>query len=276
MPNEEQDLTAEQAAETAGGKAKKPKKEKPPKEKKPKKEKAPKKKKPKKEKPPKEKKPPKAKKPKAAKPPQAKKDKKGAKAGKGQQPKERGGFPFIIIPLALIVVLLIGLGASIFFDFFQVRTGLINFLSSLDSQNHSYAETLQQRDEALTTREAEMAAQQEDLQRQQDKLKSDETKLNKRTADLDERERKLTELEIAATPIYRGELSDEKLAELKNLGKIYSSMSPESAANILPQLYSAVDMAAVLFYMDKTAAAAVMELLSPEISAQITTEMLRE
>jgi len=340
MANE--DILAPDEAEQAEGKAKKRllfKKEKTPKEEKPKKEKAPKEKKPKKEKPPKgekakkekppkkekAKKPPKAKAPKKPKPAKKAKPPKKAKAEKKQPAKEepnaeqadnqerRGQkslMPSIrvlltLIPLTLILLVVLFLSASVYFDLFNMRTGMIDILSSLDSEHHEFIDTLKKQEKDLNQRQDELTKaekawdaekemrlkelqeqlqalqyQQEEKQAQLEQEAEDITaemlRLKKRADALDEREKKLSQREKDATPIYRGELSDEKLGELKNLGKIYSGMSAEAAADILPQLFRPADMAAVIFYMDKTAAAALMEALPSEISAQITTEMLRE
>ena len=225
---------------------------------------------------------PKAKREKKEKPPKAPKEKKekkgkrGKKAGEeeGEEPvKERRGFPKILFLIAFLVALLLVAGAFYYFNLFSVRSIVLNAannaLASLDPEYRHYNAMLSERENALNARENELRQQEEALTREDDRLQ-------RRSVALDAREKALAEEQLHPTPLFRKEITEEKLAELKNLGKIYSSMDAKDAAQALSLLSGPIEIAEVLFYMDKNAAADVLAALKPELAAQITREMLRE
>jgi flagellar motility protein MotE (MotC chaperone) len=53
-------------------------------------------------------------------------------------------------------------------------------------------------------------------------------------------------------------------------------METQAAAQALSLLNSPMEMAEVLYFMDKNTAAVLLAALEPELAAQITSEMLRE
>jgi len=210
-------------------------------------------------------KPPKAPKPQKEKAPKQKKQKKA----KG----EKGGFPKILLLLAALTALLIVAGVVYYFDLFAARSNVLyaanQALASLDPTYRHYSEILTERENALSAKE-------QALQQWEDTLTKDDDRLQKRAADLNAREKRLNDQQLSTTPLFRQEISEEKLAELKNLGKIYSGMETEAAVKALSQLSGPMEIAEVLFYMDKNAAADVLAAFNPELTAQITREMLRE
>jgi flagellar motility protein MotE (MotC chaperone) len=192
----------------------------------------------------------------------------------------KGGFPKILLVLAPIVALLLVAGLCLYLDLFAWRSSLVKSavttLASLDEDYRPYSEALAERESALNSRAAELDTREEEARQREEALATESGRLERRAAALDEREKTLNGRQISLTPLFRREISTEKLAELKNLGKIYSGMEAEAAAQALSLLNSNVEMAEVLFYMDKTAASALMAALKPELAAQITSEMLRE
>ena len=222
---------------------------------------------------------PKEKTPKASKTKEGKRFfKKGAKSEKPAR--KKGGFiKFLLIPAFLAALLLVA-GVVFFLDIFSVRSTVLatanQMLASRDPEYRQYVEQLSEREAALDLREADISLREAELQQREDALANDDSSLKRRAAALDEREKKLRGQELAATPMFRREISEEKLTELKNLGRIYSNIEVEAAAQALSLLNSPVEMAEVLFYMDKNAAADLLGALDAEIAAQITREMLRE
>jgi len=199
------------------------------------------------------------------------KPEKKAKAAKAAP--KKGGFPLILLPLALLSVLLLVAGLVFYFDLFAARSLALeaanNALASLDADYRHYSENLLAWESTLNAREQELAQKEEALAK-------DTARLEKRIDALDARERRLNERQLNSTPLFRREISEEKLAELKYLGKIYSGMDAETAAQALSLLNKPMEMAEVLFYMENSAAAGLLSALEPSLAAQITSEMLRE
>ena len=218
------------------------------------------------------------------KPPKAPKEGKGGKKNrhkKGEEGEEkRRGFPKILFFIAFLLALLLVAGVMFFFDLFSLRSNILNAanhaIASLDPNYRPYDTLLTERENALDEREDALNARENDLRQQEAALVGDNDNLDKRAAALTAREKAFKEQQLNSTPLFRREISEEKLTELKNLGKIYSTMEPDAAAQALSLLSGAQEMSEVLFYMDNTAAAALMAALNPEIAAQITREMLRE
>ena len=201
---------------------------------------------------------------------------KRAKLKKGEKKRpagKRGCLPLILLLAALLTALLLVAFVVYSLDLFAWRSNLYQSaataLASLDPDYRPYIERLAEQESALNARELE-------LQQREEAVAADGNLLDKRAAALDARERRLNERQINPTPLFRREISEEKLMELKNLGKIYSGMETEAAAQALALLNRPMEMAEVLFYMDKNAAAALLSALEPELTAQITSEMLRE
>ncbi len=190
-------------------------------------------------------------------------DKKGRKKKKKEKkPKRKKGKLFLFI----FIILLIGaFCAAVYLDYFEIRTKMIDFLSSFDPEYVAYTEKVAEAEQKLV-----------ELETWEGVLTEQENSLAQRTADLDDREVEISEQSVSSQLLYRGNLSDERIAELQNLGNIYSTMDPAAAAEILPQLYGVIDMAAIIYYMDESAAATLLSLLNSALAAQITDEMLRE
>ncbi|MCL1816304.1 MAG: hypothetical protein FWG43_01700 [Clostridiales bacterium] len=213
--------------------------------------------------------------------PKGKQEKNSAKAKQG-----RRGFPLLALLLALLIALALVAYAAYYFDLFQARTKLLNSannaLASLSPEYRDGNSLLTEREKALDSREAELDQREQEIQKKEDAASKEDERLNQRASALDSRESIIKQSaqdeqgEQTAIPLYRQEISDEKMEELENLGKIYSRMDTEAAAKALSLLNGSIEMAEVLYYMDKKAASALLDQLEPELTAQITREMLRK
>lgn len=193
-----------------------------------------------------------------------------AQPEEGKKKKKRGG----LVGLIILFVLLIGAGVFLYFtivnDWGGVRTSALTFVNKLDpefryvkeSQYIEYQEAVDQLEAAQTKLEQDIAAFEKTSAAQK--------------ADLEKRQKELTEAEIFVLPLYRRGLSDDKINELKQLGKIYENMDAKTAAGIITRLYDDSHIAAILYYMSAPAAADVMANLSAELAARVTTELLRD
>lgn len=187
-----------------------------------------------------------------------------SKPEKKKKEKKKGGIGGIIFLFLLVLLLVAALVLSVYFDWLSLRTRIIGTLSSLDPE---YV--------AVETLKGELDTLQAQLASREAKIESEEARLEGLKAELDERERGIEEDEYTALPAFRGTLTDEKLSEFRSLGKVYSAMDPESAAGIMSELYSISDMATIVYYMNSSSAAAVLQALDSDTAAQITMEILR-
>jgi flagellar motility protein MotE (MotC chaperone) len=199
-----------------------------------------------------------------------------ANQGGAKPPAKKSGFPKVLLLLALLLALLLVAGVCLFFDLFSWRGNLLSALASLDPEYSSYSELLAERETGLNSRENALDLREQELASREAALAAQSDSQQRQAAALDAREKELNGRRLDLTPLFRKDISEEKLTELKNLGKIYSGMEAEAAAQALSLLNGPVEMAEVLFYMDKKAASALMAALKPELAAQITAEMLRE
>lgn len=186
--------------------------------------------------------------------------------------KKKGGKKVVLILILFLMLLAIGLTFAVFrFDLFGIRAGFFEFAHNLDPEYR-----------ATAIREAQLDEQQTALDELQATLDERQDSLDTRQQQLDEAEKALKnaqenlKTEQIRTPIYRPPVNDEDVAYMKNIGSIYSSMDPENAADILARLYTIEDMAAILYYMPQSNAAAIMELMDHDIAAEITDRLLND
>lgn len=176
--------------------------------------------------------------------------------------KQEGGGGGVVGLVVLLVVLVIaggGLFAIVNFNLFGARDSLISAVSKLDPEYVAYTEDLARLERELAEVEAAKFKNEAEAARLQKEKQDIQTT---QTAD--------------KTPIYRRILNEDELAEMKSLGKIYSAMEAETAANILPKLYTVRDMATIIFYMDESSAAAVLSAMDAALAADITQELIIE
>jgi len=79
---------------------------------------------------------------------------------------------------------------------------------------------------------------------------------------------------VDTTPIYRKNLSELQLEDMKTIGTIYTKMPPEDAAGIISKFTEIEDMAAVIYFMPATAAAAVLGAMDSGLAVQITVALI--
>ncbi|MCL1976142.1 MAG: hypothetical protein FWG61_08290 [Firmicutes bacterium] len=207
-------------------------------------------------------------------------DKKTQTGKGGKVTVKKRGFPIVLVLLAFFVALLLVAGVMFYFNILSWRDKTLNaadnLLVALDPDYKHYSEALNRREQELNTLEEDVRQREEALQQSENTLADESDRLEKRAAALDKREKQFNDQQTNTVPLYRQEIDEEKLLELKNLGKIYSNMEKTAAAQALSLLDTPIEMAEVIYYMDKKAAADLLAALTPELAAQITSEMLRE
>ena len=172
----------------------------------------------------------------------------------------------LIVGILIIIVLFIGFAFTVFyFDFFNVRTGFFAFLHGIDPDYRGMTE----REAAIAEKTLELSNREQGITAEEDRLKAVESGLS-------ERETAVIQREQIKTPIYRPPVNDEDVVYMKSIGKIYASMDPVAAADIMVRLYSTEDMAAVIYYMTQPEAAAILERMPANTAADITDRLLHE
>ncbi|NLB28868.1 MAG: hypothetical protein GX823_01360 [Clostridiales bacterium] len=61
---------------------------------------------------------------------------------------------------------------------------------------------------------------------------------------------------------------------MEGIAKLYAAMEPENAADVIVNLYSLEDMAAIIHFMSASKAAGILECLTPQLAAQITDQLI--
>ena len=224
---------------------------------------------------------------KGAKAPKEPKEPKEKKEKKPKGPKEKGGAGGIIIIMILVLLILIGgFAAALYFDVFDTRViiadiitdPLLDIIIWLDPGYSSINQRLlterelqerrfEERAEDLDNREAEVK-QLEDI------LTSREQQLDRRAFDLDRREEQIIAMYERTVPIHRRDMTDEELDDMLSLSRTFTQMSPETAAQILVELYDPRDVAALLYYMGERNAASILAVMNVDYAAEITEILL--
>jgi flagellar motility protein MotE (MotC chaperone) len=180
------------------------------------------------------------------------------KAMKEVPKKKKRRFLKIIIILLIFVLLIGGAAAALYFS--GNLNSVLN-LVGLSLPQANVGASLEQREAALDKREADLTAWEETPGEL-------ETRLNEQQAALDEKEAQENE-EKTFEEILAG-LSEQKLAELEQVGVIYSKMDPAAASAIMTELYNTRQIAVIIYYMKPAASALALEAMDSELAAGVT------
>ena len=223
----------------------------------------------------------KGKKPKAPKEPKEPKEKK-QKAPKEKSNKKSGAGGIILIMILVLIILIGGFGAALYFDMFSSRTIIADIVNdpllqvvvwldprftSVDQRLRSERDTQERR---FSERSLELDEREDDIIELEDILSRREQILDRREADLDRREAEVLAMFERTIPLYRRDMTDEELDNLRSYSRTYAQMAPADAARILVEIYDQRDVAAILFYMSERARAAIMSEMTPSYAAAIT------
>lgn len=167
--------------------------------------------------------------------------------------------------LLLVVIFAVGafLFALVYFDLFGARTGAYEFLHNLDPEYR-----------VVTLREAELEAREAELEAEQQLLAEAQAEMDSYERELTELEADLKAIETNRLPVYRQPLNDSDIEYMQQIGKIFSGMEAQNAADILQSLYDIGDTAAVLYYMSADSAGSILELMEVGYAAQVTDTLL--
>ena len=224
---------------------------------------------------------------KKSKEPKEPKEKKEKKEKKPKGSNEKGGAGGIIIIMILVLLILIGgFAAALYFDVFDTRVIIADVItdplldiiiwldpgySSINQRLHTEREIqekqFEERTEDLDNREAE-------IKLLEDILNSREQQLDRRAFDLDRREEQIIAMYERTIPIHRRDMTEQELEDMLSLSRTFTQMSPETAAQILVELYDPRDVAALLYYMGERNAASILAVMNVDYAAEITEILL--
>jgi flagellar motility protein MotE (MotC chaperone) len=201
--------------------------------------------------------------------------------------KKKGGMLKLL--LIIVPVVLIGaFAAAVVLNFFGTRDmvngwvsePLKDFLIWLDPELSEIEETIRQsgdeRSAGLDVREGELDAREEEIGVREAEAESREEQQDRRSSALDRREAAMNEAaEAAPRPDDpRRELTEQELADIQSVSRTYAQMPPETAAEILTELYEIHDVAMILFHMTERNVAAILGALEVGFAARVTELLL--
>ncbi|NLT14726.1 MAG: hypothetical protein GXY05_10345 [Clostridiales bacterium] len=182
------------------------------------------------------------------------------KKGPEKIQKKKSGFRKLIFIILALIILIGGAVAALYFSgnlntvFEAVGLKKPEAMITLEERQAA----LDQRETALDKREQELGALQQKLEAQQKALEEAQSAASASAA----ANRTFEEI--------RSDFSEEKLAELKQVGAIYSKMDAAAAASIITSIYDAKQVAVIIYYMQPAAAALVLANLEASLAAGIT------
>jgi len=139
--------------------------------------------------------------------------------------------------------------------------------AELNKRNEERVEELDGRAGELDTREVEVSTREE-------AANTREIQLQRRHEALDRREAAIGQREDQTIPMFRRALTEEELADVRALSRLYSQMSPETAAGILAGLEEIMDIASILYHMSERNAATIIAAMEVEMAVEITEILL--
>lgn len=185
------------------------------------------------------------------------------KNGKGKKvkgKKKKLGFPKLILILMIVIVLIGGAGAALYFS-----GNLTTVFEAVGLTKPPEAVTIEAQRAALDQRETA--------------LNEREKTLNELQAKLDAQQKAIDDAESAAIASaqanrtfeeIRAGFSEEKAAELKQIGAIYSKMDATAAAAIITKIYDEQQIAVIIYHMQPAASALLLSKLETDLAAGVT------
>ena len=187
--------------------------------------------------------------------------KKAEKNGKDKKKKSKLPlFIFIVVPILLLAAFLT---AHFYLDFFGWKEPMFDMIHHLDPNFTELAD----REAALSDGEAK-------LEQRETALSERENSIAAKDLQLQTRESELLKAEKARVPVYRPPVNDSDKEYMESISKIYAGMEPEKAAEVMVNLYSVEDMAAIIYFMSTSKAATILEFMTPKLAAQITDQLI--
>lgn len=191
--------------------------------------------------------------------------KKGVSKKKAQKKanKKRRKLPLLIFLILMILLVAAFLFLHFYYDMFEWKAPMYDLMHHLDPD---FVE--------LVDREAAIAPREAALDQREAELDEREVSLNLWQMELQSREEELKQSEKLRKPVYRPPINDTDKEYMTGIAKIYAGMEPQNAAEVMVNLYSVEDMAAIVYFMSSAKAAAILECVNPELAAQITDQLL--
>jgi flagellar motility protein MotE (MotC chaperone) len=155
------------------------------------------------------------------------------------------------------------------FDQWGFRTAIIELVDSLDPE---YVD-LTRREAALAAGVAELETQRQDAVAEDERLEALRLELERREALLEAREEQTEQNSVGAPGYWLG-LSPQEIEDMESLGKTYAAMESAAAAEIMAELYTVNDAAAILYYMAEKNAAPILEAMDRQFAAAVTEALL--
>jgi len=164
----------------------------------------------------------------------------------------------VFITVITFVVIVGGLAAVVYFNFFGFGTKTLEILRKNDSVYLTETKATSEISAALTERE---------------------TALNEKLAGIESKEYELTNREAAIiqkeTEIYEmNDMLNGKISDIQKLVDIYTNMEPEVAASILELQGDKTLTLNILKNMDSEIASEILSNMTKKIAAQLTVDMM--
>ena len=210
------------------------------------------------------------------------------KGDKAKGEKKKGSKIWVILIIILIILILIAaFCAAVYFNLFgfgdiilePVGEWLFGLMVWIDPEFSSVEKVLKEeaavRSAALDVREQALNTREEEIIAREEAANTREKQIDRRAQTLDRREEVLDIREDSDKPRFRKELTDRELEDITSLSRTYAQMAPETAAEILAELYEPMDIASILYFMAERNAASVLSAMEIGLAAIITEILLK-
>ena len=211
----------------------------------------------------------------------------GGPGNKAIGAKKKGSKLFIILIAAFALIFLVAIFIlMVYFNVFgvgervlaPVNEWLFSAIVWANPEFSSVDEELrrknEERVEELDGRAVELDTREEEVTMREEAANTREIQLNRRHEALNRREAAIGQREDQAIPMFRRALTEEELADVQALSRLYSQMSPETAAEILAGLEDNMDIASILYHMNERNAATIIAAMEVELAVAITEILL--
>lgn len=186
-----------------------------------------------------------------------------------QKAKKPMGTAMGIVLTAIVMLLLVGgAGAAVYFDLGGVTPQIVAFLSTLGEDNARAAKVLQTRQQALDAAEAKLKADQATLD-------TASAALTKAQKELSDKQSAQASAQASVTPAPGSTASAAAASAGTSVVDIYTNMDADVAAAILSKASTSQEIADILKLLDAEHAAAILAAMDAK-KAYDVTRLLRQ
>ena len=156
----------------------------------------------------------------------------------------------------------------------RVMDARIETIANMEADVANRERLMEARDISLTERDAALDAREGALNTRESAIYQEELRIDARRVDLNAWEQDLRERDTVRDVIFRAPMNEAERDDMLALSRIYASMEPQTAAEILLELEDPEEAAAILYFMTERGVSAILAVMETADAARLTEILL--